>query len=346
MTTQSEQSVFGHVRCPNDEYLARALPEAALEPDMPIIDPHIHFWHLWEDYPYFLPDYARDLKASGHNVEASVFVECKSMYRADGPEHLKSVGETEFAAAMAASGKYTTSRVAAGIVAYVDLTQGELTSAALDAHIAAAGGRLRGIRQLGKWDADPRVKGHFSAPRAGLYREEIFGRGLDEITRRGLSFDASVFHPQLPDVAAMARAHPDANIVLIHTGSPVGHSSYAGREAENYAAWIAGIKEVATCPNVSLKMGGILINVASFDYTTAETPPTSEQLVDLWRPYFEPCIELFGPSRCMVSSNFPVDKAGFGYGAMWNMYKRLTAKYSADERAMMFSGTAKRIYRV
>jgi L-fuconolactonase len=349
MTALDLQSPFGRVHFPNDEYLGRAAPEPVFDPDLPIVDPHVHFWHHFEEHAYFVPDYARDLNLSGHNVEASVFIECKTMYRLRGPEHLRSVGETEFAvgmAAMAASGKYTSSHVAAGIVGFVDLTLGDRTQEALEAHIEAANGRLRGIRQLAKWDADPAVKGHFSAPRARLYLEDDFGKGLDRLTALGLSFDASVFHPQLPDVAAMARSHPDANIILIHAGSPVGHSSYGGKEEENYATWLTGMKLVAQCPNVSVKLGGILINVADFDFATAKSPPDSAALAELWRRYFEPCIELFGAGRCMVSSNFPVDKAGYGYGTVWNMFKRLTAGCSTDEKRMLFSGTAKRVYRL
>jgi predicted TIM-barrel fold metal-dependent hydrolase len=144
----------------------------------------------------------------------------------------------------------------------------------------------------------------------------------------------------------MARAHPNANIILIHSASPVGHGSYAGKEAENHASWYAWMKELATCPNVSVKMGGILMNVASFDFTKADRPPTSAELAELWRPYIEPCIELFGAERCMVSSNFPVDKAGFPYRTVWNMFKRITSGCSDDEKRLLYSETAKRIYRL
>jgi predicted TIM-barrel fold metal-dependent hydrolase len=259
------------------------------------------------------------------------------------------VGETEFAvgmAAMAASGKYTNSRVAAGIVGYADLTLGDKTRELLDAHVDAGNGRFRGVRQRAKWDPDPVVKGKYSADRAGLYLEPDFGRGIDLLASMGLSFDASIYHPQIPDVAALARAHPQANIVLIHCGSPVGHSSYAGKEKENHATWLAGMKDLAKCPNVTVKLGGILMNLANFDFTTAPVPPTSRQLADLWRPYIEPCIELFGADRCMVSSNFPVDKAGFGYGTVWNMFKHLTVGCSREEKQMIFSGTARRVYRL
>jgi predicted TIM-barrel fold metal-dependent hydrolase len=271
------------------------------------------------------------------------------MYRAEGPEHLRCVGETEFAvgmAAMAASGKYTNSRAAAGIVAFADLMLGDQTRAVLDAHLEAANGRLRGVRHRAKWDADPIVRGPVSADRPGLYLEPEFGAGIDLLSSLGLSFDASVFHPQIPDVTAVARAHPEANIILIHSGSPVGHASYAGKDAEVHANWLAGMKDLAQCPNVSVKMGGLLMCLGNFDFTTAERPPSSAHLAELWRPYIEPCIELFGAERCMVSSNFPVDKAGMTYGTVWNMFKRITAGCSADERRLLFSDTAKRIYRL
>lgn len=343
------QMRFAPIQVSRNEWLARAEPEPVLDPGLPIVDPHLHLWDPPGGTRYFLEDYTRNLVACGHNVEASVYVECFHMYRADGPEHLKSVGETEFAvgqAAMAASGRYTQSRVATAIVGHAELTLGDRTRELLEAQVKAASGRLRGVRQLAKWDADPQVRGKHGPGRPHLYLDPEFGRGLDMATSMGLSFDASVFHPQIPEVASLARAHPDANIILIHTGSPVGHGAYAGREADNRSAWLAGMKELAQCRNVSVKMGGILMTLGNFDFTRADAPPTSIQLADLWRPYIEPCIELFGASRCMVSSNFPVDRAGFGYGTVWNMFKHITAGCSADEKHQLFSGTAKRVYRI
>lgn len=348
MESNHAQTVFATIHRPREEWLANAEPETALEPDLPIVDAHLHLWDP-NGYRYFLEEYAKDLSASGHNVEASVYVECFHMYRATGPDHLKYVGETEFAvgmSAMAASGKYTSSRVAAGIVGHADLMLGERTRELLHAHVDAGNGRFRGVRQLGKWDADPVVKGKYGADRPHLFLDPEFGKGIDVLSSLGLSFDASIFHPQLSDVATLARAHPDANIVLIHCGSPVGHGSYAGKEAENRAAWLVGMKELSTCPNVSVKMGGMLINLANFDFNLADAPPTSKHLADLWRPYIEPCIELFGADRCMVSSNFPVDKVAFGYGTVWNMFKRITAGCSSSEKRLIYSGTAKRVYRL
>jgi L-fuconolactonase len=147
-------------------------------------------------------------------------------------------------------------------------------------------------------------------------------------------------------VTALARAHPDASIVLNHSGSPVGHGSYAGKDAENHANWLAGMNQLAACPNVSVKMGGLLINLGNFDFTTALAPSDSAMLEGSWRPYIEPCVELFGVERCMVSSNFPVEKAVAGYGTIWNVFKRITAGCSGDEKRLLFSDTARRVYRL
>lgn len=349
MSSPKSSSPFGQTRAPNEEWLSRAVPESPLDPAIPIIDTHVHFWHHRSGYKYFVEELARDLAAAGHNVEATVFVECNSMYRADGPEHLRCIGETEFAvgmAAIAASRKYTSCRAAAVIVGNADLTRGEQTRDVLERHLEAANGRFRGVRQRAKWDADPVVKGPVSADRPGLYLEAGFARGLKTLGSMGLSFDASVFHPQIPEVTALARAHPDISIILDHSGSPVGHSSYVGKEAEVHAHWLQSLKELAKCPNVSVKLGGLLMSLGNFDFAAAESPPTSIELAKLWRPYIEPCIEYFGAARCMVSSNFPVDKAGVPYGILWNTFKRIAASLSLPEKSMLFSGTAKRVYRI
>ena len=349
MSRQAKPADFSRTQAPDEDWLGLASPEIPIEPELPIIDAHMHLWHHASGYRYFVEEYARDVQASGHNVEASVYIECNSMYRADGPEHLRSVGETEFVAGLAAVGasrQYTATRVAAAIIGYADLTLSDRLAEVLDAHVAAADGRFRGIRQRAKWDPDPAVKGPVSADGPGLYLEPGFRRGLAEVIKRGLIFEASVFHPQILDVAGLARAVPEASIVLVHSGSPVGHDSYAGRVEQVHADWLAGLKELAKCPNVSVKLGGMLMTLANFDFGLAARPVSSEELARLWRPFTEPCLDLFGPDRCMVASNFPVDKAGFGYGTVWNMFKRITAGCSPAEKKAIFSGTAVRIYRI
>jgi len=345
----SKESLFAATRAPDHAWLCRAQSEPAIEPDLPIVDSHMHLWDHKTGYRYFIQEFAEDAERSNHKIEATIFIECHSMYRSTGPEHLKCIGETEFAVGMAAqanSEKYTGCRVAQAIVGYADLTLGSLTRETLDAHVEAANGRFRGVRQRAKWDEDPAVRGAVHAGRSDLFTDTRFRQGLDLLTSMGLSFEASVFHPQLKEVVVLARAHPDARIVLIHCGSPVGHSSYSDRQKEVYSVWMEGMKALAACPNVSIKLGGLLMCLGSFDFTTANAPPTSRQLAELWRPYIEPCIELFGADRCMASSNFPVEKAGVPYGTMWNMFKRITAGCSTDEKRLIFGDTARRFYKI
>lgn len=341
-----QKSPFTTLHAPDDAWLARAVPEAAIDFGLPIIDPHVHFWTFPDGSRYFLDDFALDVAACGHNIEATVFVECNAMYRARGPDHLRSVGEVEFAvgmAAMAASGKYTSARAAEGIVGFADLLDHH-ASETLDALAAAANGRLKGIRQRAKWDVDPAVRGAMHADGPGLYLRPTFLRGIDQLTARGLLFEASIFHPQIADVTALARARPDCSIVVNHTASPAGHASYAGRQAEVHANWLRDMRELSTCPNVSVKMGGLLMCLGNFDFTTAQRPPTADELATLWRPFIEPCVELFGPQRCMASSNFPVEKAGTPYGTIWNMFKRITQGCTQEARRCVFAETARRVY--
>ena len=342
-----QRTDFSRVDAPREAWLALATPETALEPELPIVDAHMHLWRRQPDFRYFVEDYIRDVQSCGHNVVASVHVECRSMYRTEGPEHLKPVGETEFVAGMtAAAAGSTATRIAAGIIGYVDLAVEERLQEALETHIVAAGGRFRGVRQRAKWDADPALRGTFGAEAPGLLRRPEILRALAKLAALDLVFEASVFHPQIPDVIAMARAAPEANIVLIHSGSPLGFARYAGRENETRTHWTVSMRELSKCPNVLIKLGGLLMPLANFDYGAAAKPPTSTELAELWRPFVEPCFELFGAERCMVASNFPVDKMGFGFGTVWNMYKRLAAGASVEEKRAIFGETARRLYRL
>ena len=338
---------FGRIHAPDEAWLAGNPPEPILEPELPIIDTHHHLWDRG-GHRYFLPDFLADV-ATGHNVVATVFLECHSMYRAGGPAEMRPVGETEFVtgqAAMSASGKYGPTRVAAGIVGFADLTLGDRVEPVLEAHLRAGGGRFRGVRHSAAWDASDVIGNSEAAGGPHLYRRAEFRAGLAHLTRLGLSLDAWVFHPQLGLVAELARAHPDANIILGHVGGVLGYGPYTGKEKEVFAAWRAQMTEVARCPNVSLKLGGMMMRLAAYDYRTQPKPPTSTELAALWGPYFEAGIELFGPSRCLFESNFPVDKMGIGWAALWNTFKRITAGASPAEKQAMFAGTARRVYRL
>ena len=345
MTARPSQ--FGRIHAPDEAWLTLAAPEPILEPELPIIDTHHHLWDQ-RGHRYFLPDYLADV-ATGHNLVASVFMECHSMYRATGPEEMRPVGETEFVAGQAAmsdSGGYGPARVAAGIVGFADLTLGDRVEPVLEAHLRAAGGRFRGVRHSAAWDASDVIGNIGASEGPHIYRRADFRAGLERLTKLGLSLDAWVFHPQLADVVDLARACPDARIVLGHGGGPLGYGPYAGKRDEVFGSWKAQLTELARSENVHLKIGGMMMRLAAFDYRTAPRPASSTELAGLWRPYIETGIELFGPSRCLVESNFPVDKMGIGWAAYWNALKRITAGASPAEKQAMFSGTARRVYRL
>lgn len=326
------------------EWLDRHV-EAALEPDLPIVDSHHHLWDIagWE---YMFPDYLSDLR-SGHNVKASIFAQCYSMFRAGGPRELRSLGETEFAngaAAMAASGLYGDVRICDGIVGYVNLLLGSSIGGVLEKHVAAAGGRFKGIRYITAWSDDAEVHPSAKGPPAGLLHDSSFLEGFACLEPLGLSFDAMVYHTQLEELEGLAKKFPGTRIILDHIGIPLGIGRYAGDREQVRAEWARGMERVAQYPNISVKLGGLAMKLAGFDFHKRDNPPTSIELADAWRPYFEQVIETFGPSRCMFESNFPVDKGGCSYAVLWNAYKRITERYSADERAAMFAGTAARVY--
>lgn len=334
---------YGHIFPPRPDWLAKAPAEEVLDPGLEIIDTHHHFW----DRPgnrYLVPELLADI-GDGHNVVGTVYVECESGYRTDGPEAMRSVGEAEFVAGLAreaaAAGH---SGVAQGFVGFVDLTLGEAIEPVLDALHEASEGRLRGIRHAAGWHADPRIGGSHHGAREGLYRDPAFHAGLKVLARRGLTLDALVYHTQHADLVALAKACPDAKICLNHTGMALGYGDHAGRLDEARAAWAMTMPEIAACPNVYLKLGGMMMRLAVFDYNAEPAPPSSERLADLWRPFIRPCIDWFGADRCTFESNYPVEKMGIGYRALWNGFKRLAADSSEAEKADLFSGTARRLY--
>jgi predicted TIM-barrel fold metal-dependent hydrolase len=322
--------------------------EEIIEPDLPIVDPHHHLVHRPETGRYLLPELLADT-GSGHNITATVYLEWLSMYRAAGPAELRPVGEIEFAngvAAMAASGTYGKTRVCAGIVGHADLTLGAAVEKVLEAMIEAGGGRFRGIRFITASHPDQAAWGSPIIRPEGLLRDRRVREGFARLAPLGLSFDAWMYHTQLGEFVDLAHAFPETPIVLDHVGGAIGLGPYAGKRDEVFAEWSAHIRELAACPNVHVKLGGLGMRMFGFTLHTGELPPSSEELAAVWRPYIETCIAAFGPERAMFESNFPVDKGSCGYAALWNAFKRIAAGYSAAEKTALFAGTATRIYRL
>ena len=327
------------------EWLAQ-VQEEILDPDLPICDPHHHLWDH-EDNPYLLPELLADT-GSGHNVVSTVFVECSSMYRAAGLEALKPVGETEFVngvAAMTASGRYGDIRACAGIVSFADLTLGAAVGTVLDEHMRLSP-RFRGIRHAAGWDASEDIRNSHTRPPQHLYLDETFRAGFAELAPRGLSFDAWLYHPQIPELTDLARAFPETTIIFDHFGGPLGIGPYAGRGDAIFERWCLDAAELARCPNVYAKLGGVVMPINGYGWHRRVTPATSAEIVAATGRYHRKAIELFGPERCMFESNFPVDKQSCSYHVLWNAFKKIAAEHSRADRGWLFHDTALEAYRL
>jgi len=323
--------------------------EPALEPDIPICDPHHHFWDFRSQsipyHRYLLQDLVEDID-SGHNVVSTVFVEARSMYKMNGPDHLKSVGEVEFVqglAAASASGLYGPSRAAAGIVGHADLKMGDRVEEVLSQLKAASPNRFRGIRHNVTWSPAPEVENREDQ---GLLGDATFRSGARMLAKMGLTFDTMLFFPQLFELADFAQEIPELPIILNHAGGVNRVGFYANQEDEILSRWRKGITAVSSCPNIYLKLGGLGMPRWGFEWYKRDIPVGSEELVSSMAPFMHYCIEQFGPDRCMFESNFPPDKVSYSYNVMYNAFKKLTKDYSVTERALMFHDTATKVYKI
>jgi L-fuconolactonase len=317
--------------------------EVAFDPDTPVVDPHHHMWDRG-GHTYLPAQFAQD--ASGHRVLSTVYVECLWQHHSSGPDPLRPVGETEHVAVLARDWAQAGGpAIAAGIVARADLSLGDAVEAVLQAHLDVADGRLRGIRYATAFDTDPAIQMAYPT-RAGMFCEPAVQAGARRLAQRGLLLDVWTYCHQLGDVLALARACPELTIVLDHVGGPIGIGAYARRRGAVMAAWRADMLALAGCENVVVKFGGLAMPLCGFEWRKLDRPATSDMLALAWLPYFEVCMESFGPGRCMFESNFPVDRLGCTYTSLWNAFKRLAAPLSVSERQALLATNAQRIYRI
>ena len=319
--------------------------EAPLDPQQEIVDPHHHLWDHRQPR-YLLDDLLADTGA-GHRVVQTVFIECGWSYDRGGDDPvLAPVGETAQVAAVAGESERRGGSVIAGIVGHADLGQGAEAGRALDALAEAGGGRFVGIRHATAQHGDDRVRNHRIEPPPGVMGEATWRAGFAELARRGLTYDAWLYHPQIPELTALAAAFPDTTIVADHLGGPLGVGPFEGRRDEVLAECRASLAELARQPNVALKLGGIGMPIMGGGWEQRERPPTSEELADAWGPHLRWCIDTFGAERSMFESNFPVDKESVPYTVLWNAFQRVAADAGASEaeRAALFAGTARRVY--
>lgn len=330
--------------------------EPILEPEWECVDAHLHLWraHAFSNpadpsqklqtSQYLIDEFLRDA-GQGHKITEFAYVECGSDYLTDGPDHLRSVGESRYAAALAAelSTRHGAPKLAA-IIAFADLRH-PLLDETLDAHEAHSGGFLRGVRHSGARFEDPSARLFFGAAEAGLYSETAFLRGVQKLGERGIVFDAFQFHFQMAELVNLVKSAPDTKIVINHLGAPIGFAeNETTRETETYKEWAKYIDVLAEFPNVTMKLGGIASIVTQYNAHRRQTPPSSKDFVADRSAYFHHAIRRFGADRCMFESNFPVDSISISYRTLWNAFKLIAGEYNPAERTALLAGTARRIY--
>ncbi|HAK51974.1 MAG TPA: amidohydrolase [Gammaproteobacteria bacterium] len=319
--------------------------EDIIDPDLPIVDPHHHLWTR-DTHVYEVEQLLADT-GSGHNVTKTVYMECGSRYRDQGPDHMKPVAETEFVVKQADKAQELGGSRIAGIISHADLRMGEDVVEVLEAHEAAGNGLFRGIRHAGAWMEEPFPFGKSARDGAeDLYDQSDFRTGVKVLGRLELTYDTYHYHNRNKDYARLAQAVPDTQFVFNHFGTPVGVGHYADKRQEIFDAWVDDIAKIAKCDNVVAKIGGLAMPVNGFGWDLCDKPATSDEFVEAQRPYFMHAIECFGVERCMMESNFPVDRNSLSYHVLFNGLKKIVADFSEDEKNQLFHGTAERVYNV
>ena len=290
-----------------ENWIAKETPETAIEPELPIIDPHHHLWDLrknnqmgFRQEVYLCEEISNDIQDSGHNVVQTVFAQCGAFYRADGPEEMKCIGETEFVngiAAMSRSGLYGSTRLCTGIFSTADLRLGSNVEAVLEAHLQASS-NFRGIRSAFPSDLN-----------------DTFLEGFSLLEKYDLSYDNwSPDFSRLPRLADLANKCPGVTVIVNHLGGRIDPEA----SEEEIAAWQKAIDSVAACSNTVMKLGGAQMRVGDWEPAyhmhIADSPWSSDRFLDTLFSRYQYAIEAFGPERCMFESNFPVDKDCISYG--------------------------------
>jgi predicted TIM-barrel fold metal-dependent hydrolase len=331
-----------HVHPVDEQWLALG-KEAPIDPEIDIVDSHMHLWDF-SNPPYYADSYICDAQSAG--ISSSVYVDCTMAYREDGPAALVPVGEVEFACEQGKSSVRDVG-VAAGIIGWADLTLGKDVGPVLDALEIAGNGHFRGVRTRATYDPDPAAGYGAMGVGPGLMLRDDFRQGVEQLYARGHVLDLYAFHTQLHEVADLAQAFLDLPIILNHIGGPLGIGHYADIGDQVFADWKEGIAKVASCPNVSVKIGGFAISrIAIVPMQKRERPFSSLEIAAICKPWVDHCLVAFGAQRCMFGSNFPVDKVAMPMLTLVNAMKHLTEHLPVSDRKDFFASNARRIYKI
>jgi L-fuconolactonase len=326
--------------------------EETIEPDLPICDPHHHFWdYRFERIPYqrYLLDELINDTSSGHNITSTVFVEARSMYNLSSSDNFKTINEVEFVnglSAASASGLYGKTKAATSIVGHANLNLGKKVEPVLEALIAASPSRFKGVRHTITWDNNPEIENNPMYKSSEQMSSSSFLEGAQVVSKLGLTFESWMYFHQLPQLLNLAKTVPDLPIIINHVGGLIQIGPYSNQRQEVITIWKKNITELAKCPNVVIKLGGLGMPVTGHDWHLRNIPVGSIELANDMAPYLDFCIDKFGPSRGMFESNFPVDKVSFSYNILYNAFKIYSKNYSQSERASLFHNTAAKIYSI
>ena len=327
----------------SEEWL-RQVKENIVEPEMPIIDPH---HHLWDDRgsTYLVEELQADT-GSGHKVVKTVYMECGWAYKEDGPKHLRVVGETKAVVEQAKKSRETGGAVISAIVSRADLRLGEELIEVLDAHQEASDGLFRGIRHAGARAEHPEALTIPGGAPKGLFEDTDFLSGVKVLGRNGYTYDTWHYHYQNREFLEMVKKIPDTKIILDHFGTPLGVGPYANKKEEIFHQWRLDIKEISKIDNVFIKIGGMAMPDNGYGWNLRDKPATSDEFVEAQSRYYLHAIDCFGPERCMMESNFPVDRMSLSYHVLYNGLKKIVQDFSDDEKNHMFYKTAESVYSV
>lgn len=320
-------------------------PEAPFNPELAVIDTHIHLWGT-SGYDFYAPDLLADITASGHRVEATVYAECDMHYAMDGPVELRPVPETAHAVAQAKLAAGSGTRINAAIMGGSDLRLGAGIERVMEAHLAAGEGRFRGIRWRGAWDAEAAVAypaGH-GYPSSDVLGDPAIVEAMRVMARMGLVLSVWILHPQVEAFVRVAAQVPDLPIALNHSGGRLGIGSWENRSDEARRGWIAAMRKAAELPNMHIQLGGIAVSRRGYIPGDSLTP--SDQIVADWQDDIDFLLDCFGPHRAMFDSNFPVDRRLTAYGTYINAFKKMLAKCSVDDQRAAMSETARRFFSI
>lgn len=283
---------------------------------------------------YLVDELAADT-ATVPDVAATVYVQARNAYTPGAPPELAPVGETAWVVALPRP-----AGVLARIVGFADTGLGSEITPVLEAHVEAGQGRFAGIRHPAAWVDDPAFPNAGYPPRPGLLREDTVAEGVAAVHRMGLTFEAWVYHPQIPEFTTLARRAGEGVLILDHLGAPLDTGEH---RPDSLDQWRRDMADLAGCENVLVKLGGLGIPSLTAPRRFPE-PPGPEQLAAYWGPEVRWCIETFGPHRCMFESNFPVDARLCDYPTLWRSYELMTADLSACEQDALFRRTAATAY--